>query len=949
VSTAEFLINGTPPKPRAFDGAHNQLLTFELKDDPAPDIYLTQFFVYDATNPDSPLSSISGLPGSPAPTLVLNPTTGIPASPTGTVTTTLPATGIHTWVVRCVVNGGVEAATGRARPDWIYERIVCIRSTLGIRKEIPGESTQYTDRGWSDEQNRMVDALVASGGTVDEIPPGSGDWTGPIGTNVVERIHGATVPIAGALATGNGLYVSGVSALTYSALNLAGGAGWVAGRLPIGNIAFGAANTLLRTNAAGNATEYALAVNANIDPAAGIFISKLAGGTNGYIIQTVAGVPTWVPATFGPGTLTPGTARQLLTTFATGPAANWVTAGGDVSIPTTEGQFVVLALRGAAVGTAAGALVTGQLVRVTGTSAIDYGPLDLANANALANKLGLTYLAQGGAVANNVLVNNGTGWGPGVVPPGSLTLTGDANGLANANTVDGLHGTAGVVAHHGTAILWDSGSKITAAANSITFDTVSGSAGSASFFAGGRFIVGFGRISSGTVDAIVIGNGQSPALPGRITMGSMALDVAASDLVILGQQPFATATGSNRNSGAVLVESWAPTAGGAQGRVALRVAATDVIAATGVGALQLFAGPTWTTGTAVPSAAEVDGSVYTRTTAPNGDFYVRKNGAWVSITTGASVTLAGDVTGASGANTAVALHGTAGIVAMHGSLITWDAVNTDWGIGQASPTSNIAAGNFSLQLATPWVSASGANRNAPTGTFAIPSPTAGGTHGRWAFTVSDSERFAVETARVVLGTGVAALAFTEPTLNFTRLGSTLFSISTSQVTLGAGINLLTSVDGFTIQPLSSAGAGSALALGGGIGGSSAQNGPVFVSAGNSPIALAVQRLNDQNVVSIGQADGTDYPADVGSGHLFFKNATFADTGGLLNGFSLAASGGCPQFHFADGRVVKLKLESGLEPGYDPAISGNPPYTWDVTILQGGTLYELAIPLVTRQH
>lgn len=62
-----------------------------------------------------------------------------------------------------------------------------------------------------------------------------GDVTGTTAASVVEKIHGATVPVAGALTTGNACYVSGVSALTYSALNLAGGAGWVTGVLPVAN------------------------------------------------------------------------------------------------------------------------------------------------------------------------------------------------------------------------------------------------------------------------------------------------------------------------------------------------------------------------------------------------------------------------------------------------------------------------------------------------------------------------------------------------------------------------------------------------------------------------------------------------------------------------------------------------------------------------------------------
>jgi hypothetical protein len=55
----------------------------------------------------------------------------------------------------------------------------------------------------------------------------------------VGQIHGATVPAAGSLTTGNGLYVSGSSALGYGALNLAGGSAYVTGTLPVANLPSG--------------------------------------------------------------------------------------------------------------------------------------------------------------------------------------------------------------------------------------------------------------------------------------------------------------------------------------------------------------------------------------------------------------------------------------------------------------------------------------------------------------------------------------------------------------------------------------------------------------------------------------------------------------------------------------------------------------------------------------
>lgn len=201
---ARFKITGSvggesPSTDRGYDAVHGEDLTFNLEA-PSAVINRVTYQVFDDADPDSPLSSKD------APELLLDNGVATGQSvdataPTADVDTTMPAApDVHSWIVRCLVNGGINPRTGQPDGDYVFERLVTIRTTAGTRKVIAAEGTQYSAAGWADAQNEQIDAA----GAYPSVPldPGDDDrvWTASGGAADWALIANANVDAAAAIA-----------------------------------------------------------------------------------------------------------------------------------------------------------------------------------------------------------------------------------------------------------------------------------------------------------------------------------------------------------------------------------------------------------------------------------------------------------------------------------------------------------------------------------------------------------------------------------------------------------------------------------------------------------------------------------------------------------------------------------------------------------------------------
>jgi hypothetical protein len=477
------------------------------------------------------------------------------------------------------VNTGAKTASFTAPADVNGGYAFSLQSTVGVGAL--GKDSNFAVQ--VDYVSRFkLGTLAASGimvGTVDETleassefgwltllnpvirnPPGSGAApTGAAGGNlsgtypnpVVAKINGATVPAAGALTIGNVLQVTGVSAVGYAPVNLAGGANFVTGTLPLANIGPGSNGQVLTT--AGGVPVWATIVDANVSASAAIAVSKLAPGSNGQVLSTSGGVTVWAAGGVAPSGISQGGATTGQALIWNG--ANWApgTNFSNQNLVTT-GSISVSAITDTGLGlgvvhsSAGGAFTSSLVVNADVNAAAAIAVTKLAT-----GVLGQVLQVQAGPV---------NGWSTDFyVKPDAFSPYTD------------LYLGEGITPSASNYSMSGNGTTETAI-------NVANAGGAINFYINNVLTAGIT-----TSDIYFWPDVANP----RLYQGVKQTNAATADLTIQSQQPFASATGANRNSGNLNLVTPAPVSGGTGGSVFIKPAATTALTLSAAGALRLNA------------------------------------------------------------------------------------------------------------------------------------------------------------------------------------------------------------------------------------------------------------------------------------------------------------------------------------------------------------------------
>ncbi len=187
MASAAFSINSDSGS-AGFEASNGQVLTLRLRQPLGASRVLFQ--VWDPAGADPALGIAANPPRASkgAPSLTLNGSSSgyavSPATPDGAVTLTMPGGG-HSYLVRCVVNGGTRTVGGRVvtDPTLISERGIFTPTGTSIRKVVATETTQFEAEGWAGPLADLIDAGAP-------VPLYSSPGTGTVPRTIASRLNG---------------------------------------------------------------------------------------------------------------------------------------------------------------------------------------------------------------------------------------------------------------------------------------------------------------------------------------------------------------------------------------------------------------------------------------------------------------------------------------------------------------------------------------------------------------------------------------------------------------------------------------------------------------------------------------------------------------------------------------------------------------------------------------
>lgn len=651
-------------------------------------------------------------------------------------TVTLPASGALNWgwvMLRLRGNVNPLRLNTDGSPNTGYnpaltDEATCVNlpsPTLGMQGVGFGLTTQ------ADAMRAWVGPLMQSLRVADNASSGAsfsagGDLGGTGISQIVQRVHGATVPAAGALVTGSVLQATGASALGYGAVNLALSAA-VTGILAVANggtgLAAGGANGTVLTMVSGSPAWSASGAgftaggdlggsssSQNVLKANGATIPVAGALTTGNSLF-VTGAST---LSYGPLNLAGGAG------YVSGvlPAANQAsqTLGGDLS--GTSGAAVVAKVNGATVP-AGGALTIGAVLQASAAGALSYGPISLSNPASVGGSLAVTNGGTG--LAAYGLADQLLGMNHAATALAYFTASQDVTLASGAFTVVGLQGraVAATAPTNGQVYQWVSGSSQWQPMTPAGAGSVTGSG-----FWHSTSATLDGAASKGTAGQIAFTNAAAT----DIAWASLSQDVSAStstpgQLTVTGIQNHGVAS-TAPSTGQFFIQG-----GSTWGPVSLSgdVAASNTVA--GLTAVLKINGAT------VPGAGALTTGNGLYVSGISSLSYSALNLAgganWVSgvlpSANQASQTLGGDLAGSTASAVVVGLTGTTGTISIVATALTATQANAGLTIGQAQQANGSAPVNMTLAPQAPGSGASTTANGTPASlVLALPAPVSTG-------------------------------------------------------------------------------------------------------------------------------------------------------------------------------------------------------------------------------